>query len=187
METRTINSAAKFQTRNENGERYIEGYFSVFGDVYELWDDVTESVGRNAFDETMDEDIRVLVNHDTALVLGRNKANTAEFRVDDHGLWCSVKINGNDTDAVNCWERVKRGDVTQASFGFEILAETRTVAGGKVHYTLDKVRLHEVSVCTFPAYNSTSLTARGADESHIKKRRFELWKEQQEERMKKWH
>ncbi len=187
METRMLNSAAKFQTRNDNGERYIEGYFAVFGDVYELWDDITESVGRNAFDDTMDEDIRALVNHDTALVLGRNKAGTAEFRVDDHGLWGSVRINPNDTDAVNCWERVNRGDVNQASFGFEILAETRTNEGGKIHYTLEKVRLREVSVCTFPAYNSTSLTARGADEEHIKKRRFELWKEQQEERMKKWH
>lgn len=187
METRMLNSEERFQTRNENGERYIEGYFAVFGDTYQLWDDVTESVGRNAFDETIGGDIRVLVNHDTALVLGRNKAGTAEFRVDDHGLWGSVRINPNDTDAVNCWERVSRGDVNQASFGFEILVETRTNEGGKIHYTLDKVRLHEVSVCTFPAYNSTSLTARGADEKHIKKRRFELWKEQQEERMKKWH
>lgn len=187
METRMINSAAKFQTRNDNGERYIEGYFAVFGDVYELWGDVTESVGRNAFDETMSGDIRVLVNHDTAMVLGRNKAGTAEFRIDDHGLWCSVRINQNDTDAMNCWERVSRGDVNQASFGFEILQESRERNGNRIHYTLEKVRLHEVSVCTFPAYNSTSLTARGADENHIKKRRFELWKEQQEERMKKWH
>jgi phage head maturation protease len=50
-----------------------------------------------------------------------------------------------------------------------------------------KVKLHEVSVCTFPAYNSTELSARGADEKHIKKRRFELWRSQQEERMNKWH
>ena len=187
METRMLNMATEFRTAEIEGRKYIEGYFSVFDDVYELWDDVTESVDRNAFNDTLDGDIRVLVNHDTRLVLGRNKAGTAEFRTDDHGLWGRVEINPNDSDAVNTWERVKRGDVNQASFGFQILSEKTDRNGDKVHFTLMKVRLHEVSVCTFPAYNSTSLSARGADEDQIKKRKFELWRSQQEERINKWH
>ena len=187
METRTLNMPTEFRTLEDDGKRYIEGYFAVFGDIYELWDDVTESVDRHAFDDTLDGDIRVLVNHDTRLVLGRNKAGTAEFRTDDHGLWGRVEINPCDTDAVNTWERVKRGDVSQASFGFQIESEKQDRDGGRVHFTLMKVRLHEVSVCTFPAYNSTSLSARGADEEHIKKRKYELWRAQQEERINKWH
>ena len=186
METRTLNMATQFRANENNGKKYIEGYFAVFDDVYEIWDDMTESVDRHAFDESVDGDIRALVNHDTTLVLGRSKAGTAEFRVDDHGLWGSVEINPNDTDATNTWERVKRGDVNQATFGFEIISETSTRNGDKIHFTLMKVKLHEVSVCTFPAYNSTELSARGADEKHIKKSRFELWNSQQDERMNKW-
>lgn len=187
METRTLNMSTQFRAAENEGKRYIEGYFSVFGDVYELWDDVTESVDRGAFDETLEEDIKALVNHDTRLVLGRNKANTLQLRTDDHGLWASIEINPDDTDAMNTWARVQRGDVNQASFGFEILEERCERNGGKTHFTLMKVRLREVSVCTFPAYSKTSLSARGADEKHIRKRKFELWKAQQEERISKWH
>lgn len=35
---------SKFETREENDELYIEGYFSVFGSIYDLWPGATESV-----------------------------------------------------------------------------------------------------------------------------------------------
>ena len=113
---------AEFLTREaEDGARYIEGYFAVFGGVYQLWDDVSETVDPGAFDLAADRDVRALTNHDTTLVLGRTMAGTLELRTDERGLWGSVKINDKDQDAVNLYERVKRGDVTQCSFGFDIL------------------------------------------------------------------
>lgn len=148
------------ETREEDGAKYVEGYFSVFDSNYELWEGATESVDRHAFDETLDNDIRCLINHDTTLVLGRNKAGTLDLRVDDRGLWGRVKINPNDQDAVNLYERVKRGDVDQCSFGFQILDESTERDGDKIHWTLNRVALHEVSVCTFPAYEQTGVTAR---------------------------
>jgi HK97 family phage prohead protease len=187
MNKRSLSMGTDFRASEKDGEKYIEGYFAVFGDVYKLWDDVTESVDRAAFDDTLDEDIRVLVNHDTRLVLGRNKAGTASLKVDERGLWARVKINQEDVDAVNTWARVKRGDVNQASFGFEILSERMEKNGDAVHFVLEKVHLREVSVCTFPAYNATSLSAREADEEHVNARKIMLWKKQQEERIKKWH
>lgn len=168
-----------FETREdqENG-KYIEGYFSVFNSNYELWEGATESVDPHAFDETLGEDIRCLINHDTTLVLGRNKAGTLELRADSHGLWGRVRINPNDQDAVNLYERVKRGDVDQCSFGFQILKESTETDGDKIHWTLERVRLFEVSVCTFPAYESTSVAARMKDAKEIRERQIDSLKTQ---------
>ena len=59
-----------FQTRDDSGEKYICGYFAVFNSDYTIWDGATESVDPHAFDETLDADIRCLIDHDTRLVLG---------------------------------------------------------------------------------------------------------------------
>ena len=179
----------KFETREENGEKLIEGYFAVFDSIYELWDGATESIGRNAFDGALGDDIRALIDHEPRLVLGRTTAGTLTLRVDEHGLWGGIKINEADSDAMNLYARVQRGDVSQCSFGFDILQERTDVdsATGAVHWTIEKVKLYEVSCVTFPAYKETAIQARAEEYRDIKKRENERWKEAQKERLTKWH
>lgn len=179
-DTRQIRStASKFETRDEGGELKIEGYFAVFNSNYQIFDDLSESVAPGAFDDTLGDDIRALINHDSSLVLGRNTAHTLELRQDEHGLWGSITINPNDQDAMNLYARVQRGDVDQCSFGFDIVSEDYDVRDdGSVHWTIKKVRLYEVSVCTFPAYEETNVKARSAQRDEIKKRSLEAWKVQ---------
>lgn len=168
-----VPASGNYSTREENGELYIEGYFSVFNSPYAIMDGVTEIVAPGAFSDTLGEDIRALTNHDTTLVLGRNKAGTLTLREDSHGLWGSIRINQADADAMNLYNRVKRGDVDQCSFGFLILAEERRVLeNGDVQYVILKVRLFEVSVVTFPAYEETSVSARANQEVAIRQRAF---------------
>lgn len=182
-QTRTHKSA--FTVREEGNEKRIEGYFAVFGDLYELWPGATESVDPHAFDNTLAGDIRVLVDHDTRLVLGRTKAHTAELRVDSHGLWGSVIINEEDSDAMNAYARNKRGDVDQASFGFDILDEDVEYRDdGTVHWTIKEVVLYEVSLCTFPAYKETELKARRESYDEIRRRRNEAWKQEKLRKLK---
>lgn len=178
--SRQVRSAAsKFETRDEGGELKIEGYFAVFNSIYQIFDDLSESVAPGAFDDTLGDDIRALINHDSSLVLGRNTAHTLELRQDEHGLWGSITINPNDQDAMNLYARVQRGDVDQCSFGFDILSEDYDIRDdGSVHWTIKKVRLYEVSVCTFPAYEETNVKARSAQRDEIKKRSLEAWKVQ---------
>lgn len=178
--TRQVRSASsKFETREEGNELKIEGYFAVFNSIYQIFDDLSESVAPGAFDDTLGDDIRALINHDSSLVLGRNTAHTLELRQDEHGLWGSITINPNDQDAMNLYARVQRGDVDQCSFGFDILSEDYDVRDdGSVHWTIKKVRLYEVSVCTFPAYEETNVKARSAQRDEIKKRSLEAWKVQ---------
>ena len=189
IETRDISrEKAPFTVREENGDRYIEGYFARFDDVYDMGWGITESIDRHAFDSTIHDDIRVLVNHDTTKVLGRTAAGTAELRVDDVGLWGSAKINPADSDAMNEAARMERGDVTGASFGFEIKRIEREYddSKGTIHRILQDVRLYEVSVCTFPAYQKTAVGVREEDREAARDE-IRAWKEKQKERFKKWH
>lgn len=169
------------QTRSDdNDDLVIEGYFAVYGDIYNVWEGATESIAPGAFSESISGDVRALYNHDDSLILGRTSAGTLTLRDDSHGLWGSIKINRNDTDAMNAYERIKRGDVTGCSFGFNIESEeTEYRDDGTVHWTITKVNpLYEVSPCVFPAYGATTVSARGAELDAMKKRKLELRKQE---------
>ena len=186
-ETRIFTQKICVRTDEQTGDRYISGYFSVFNSNYEMWQGATESIDPAAFDGALDDDVRCLTNHDTRLVLGRTKAGTLTLKTDDHGLWGEVKINEKDQDAVNLYERVARGDVTQCSFGFDILEEeySENPNNGDVHWTIKKVRLYEVSIVTFPAYEDTEVWARKKGEfEQIKKRQNEKWRKDMKKRLK---
>lgn len=177
--------SGEFKTREDSEGLKIEGYFAVFNSNYEMWEGASESIAPNAFDSSLAGDVRALTNHDTTLVLGRTIANTLELKTDSHGLWGSVKINPNDSDAMNTYARVQRGDVSQCSIGFMIRSEeTDLKDDGSIHWTITDVDLFEVSVCTFPAYEETSVNARHRDLSDIKSRRADEWKARMLNRIK---
>lgn len=185
-QTRSLQTELKTRTEPDGQDMYIEGYFAVFNRQTELWPGAYEEIAPEAFDETLSNDIKALINHDTTLVLGRNKAGTLELKTDNYGLWGRVKINPADTDAVNIYERVKRGDVDQCSFGFNIIEEeTGWRDDGTVQWRLKKVDLHEVSICTFPAYEDTGVQARKAEVDQHRKRKLEQRKHQLKERLTK--
>ena len=182
-QVRTVNS--DFKTREDGEELRIEGYFAVFNSIYQIWADMSESVAPGAFSDTLGGDIRALIDHETMYVLGRNQAGTLDLREDSHGLWGSILINPNDQDAMNLYARVKRGDVNQCSFGFDILEEeTEFRDDGSIHFTITKVRLYEVSVCTFPAYSETAVEARREDKEQIIKRQNEVWRAEMMRKLK---
>lgn len=178
----------EFRAIEDEGKKVIEGYFAVFDSIYQMAPDLSESIAQGAFSRSISNDVRALTNHDTTLVLGRSKAGTLQLREDARGLWGRIDINPNDTDAVNLYERVKRGDVDQCSFGFDIVKEdTEVREDGSIHWTLKDVELYEVSCCTFPAYEDTSISARSKDAEEIKKRQATAWAEKMKVRLKKWH
>lgn len=175
-ERRMRTVGTEFTTRDD-GNPCIEGYFSVFNSNYEIAPGMTESVAPGAFTKSLSNDVRALTNHDTTLVLGRTKAHTLELREDSHGLWGHIDINPNDADAMNLYERVKRGDVDQCSFGFDIRSEDTDIReDGSVHWTIKDVELYEVSCCTFPAYETTAISARSAERDEIQKRERDAWR-----------
>lgn len=177
--------ASEFNTREDGEALSIEGYFAVFNSTYNIMPGMSESVAPGAFTDTISGDVRALINHDTGLVLGRTKAGTLTLRQDERGLWGHIDINLDDSDAMNLYARVKRHDVDQCSFGFDILdEETEAREDGSVHWTIKKVELYEVSVCTFPAYEETSVNARKKDADTIRARQTEVWKLDMKKKLK---
>ena len=185
-QTRSLQTELKTRAETDGENLYIEGYFAVFNRQTELWPGAFEVVAPGAFDNTLGNDVRALINHDTTLLLGRNKAGTLELKVDNYGLWGRVKINPNDTDALNTYERVKRGDVTGCSFGFNITSEEADWRDdGSVKWTITGIDLHEVSICTFPQYEDTGVQARKAEVAQHQQRQLEVRKKKLKERINK--
>ena len=168
--------AVNFQTRSDESGPVIAGYFAVFNNPTELWPGCIEQIAPGAFASSISGDVRALIDHDTRLVIGRTVAGTLTLREDETGLYGEIKINEHDSDAMNLYARVQRGDVSQCSFGFDILAEdyVESPDGQTCTWTIREVKLYEVSVVTFPAYDATSVSARGADSADtLKKHRLE--------------
>lgn len=181
-QVRTLDT--QFNTREEGGVPQIEGYFALFNSIYDMGGGMSESIAEGAFTSSMGNDVRALVNHDTTLVLGRTSANTLQIKQDEKGLYGRITINPKDSDAMNLYERVKRGDVSQCSFGFDILSEDTDIGDdGSIHWTIKDVALYEVSCCTFPAYQDTAISARSEQAEEIKKRKHEAWKIRMKERL----
>lgn len=186
MSERQVRSApTQFTTRDDGGNLYIEGYFAVFDSNYEIAPGMSESIAPGAFSSSLAGDIRALINHESTLVLGRTKANTLELKEDSHGLWGRITINPKDGDAMNLYERVKRGDVDQCSFGFELRSQDTDIRDdGSVHWTITDLELFEVSCCTFPAYEATNISARSKERDEIRKRELDAWRENMKRRLR---
>lgn len=182
MDERKSFGMAEYKTREEpSGEKYIEGYFAVFNQETALWPGWNEKIAPGAFRNTLRQnDIRCLFNHNHDLVMGRNKSGTLTLKEDDYGLFGIVRINQEDSQAMDIYARVKRGDITGCSFGFNPTKEEYEIDNdGNMHWTENEVELLEVSICPFPAYPQTEIQARqqqaeATKEQIAKKRRTEL-------------
>lgn len=175
MDKRTsLTKAADFRTATEeSGKKYLSGYFIRFNEETELYRGQFETVAPEAIpDDIADRDIRALFDHDTGKVLGRTSAGTMTLRKDDKGLFGTVEINDDDPEALSIYAKVKRGDVSQASFGFFIKDQDIEKRDDGWHNTLTDVDLFEVSVVAFPAYETTEIGARSRDNQHAEQEAF---------------
>lgn len=139
----------------------VSGYAAVFDSPSEPlpW---TEYVKRGAFRKTIKDgaDVRLLIDH-TGVPLARTKSGTLKLREDDKGLYMEARLDPANPDAVKMRSALMRGDVSQMSFAFETVKDgwnkDRTVR------ELKEVRLHDVSIVTYPAYEETSAEMRNND------------------------
>lgn len=177
--------AAEFKTnRAENGAPVIECYFAVYNTIYPIFPGENETIAPGAFDGNEGRDVRALIDHDTRLVLGRTTAGTLTLTPDETGLYGVIQVNEADSDAMNLYARVQRGDVTQCSFGFDIdEIEYQPQPDGTVLDVIRRVTLYEVSVVTFPAYAETSAKARSLRDASRQEEHLKRWKEKLKRRM----
>lgn len=165
-------------------KKIISGYFIVFDTETELYTGVREEVSPDALVGVDLSDVKALIDHDTAKVLGRTKANTLSLSVDSKGLYGEIIVNESDQEAMNLYSRVQRGDVDQCSFGFEILNEEMIQnSDGTVKFIIKSINLYEVSVVTFPAYQETAVEARSKQIEDAQKRTLQARKDELKEKL----
>lgn len=158
---------ATVELRADGDGRTIDGHAAVFdkwtqiGSVRWGW---KERVKSGAFAKTIQEaDVRMLLNHDSTLLLCRTKNGTLTLEEDKIGLH-SVGNPANVSYADDGIELIRRGDIDGMSFGFRVVKdEWRILADGSEERDILEVQLIEVSPVTFPAYPQTSVGVRASD------------------------
>lgn len=144
----------------ENGDGMtFTGYAAVFNSPSEPLPFI-ERIAPGAFKRSLKarNDIKLLWNHDTGSVLGSTRAGTLKLEEDNYGLRVTAVLPqtslGNDVKVL-----VQRGDVSAMSFGFSVPANGDSWNAEGTERTLRSVRIHEVSIVAFPAYQQTAGTA----------------------------
>jgi uncharacterized protein len=163
-ETRVFNTNFQIEKR-EDGAPLVKGHAAVFDSLSENLGGFREKIDPGAFDEVLGDDVRVLFNHDSSLILARTSAKTARIGIDTKGLSYDYDAGGQSYSR-DLIESMERGDVTQSSFGFTIDDQKwEEDEDGRIVRTILKVkRLFDVSPVTFPAYPDTDVAKRSLGE-----------------------
>ncbi|MCS5501915.1 HK97 family phage prohead protease [Lysinibacillus sp. A4] len=164
-EIRTLDiQGLQTRSQGDSESNVIEGYAAVFNSPTDIWGMFTEIIAPGAFADAIasNDDIRALFNHDWNNVLGRTKSGTLRLSEDARGLKFEVDLP-NTTLARDLSESLRRGDISQCSFGFVPTSETWDYEPEIPVRTINTVELHEISVVSIPAYEDTEVTLRSKE------------------------
>jgi len=166
-EIRAFNFEVRADQDEEHGH-FLTGQPIVFNERTNLgWYD--EIIEPGALTDTDLKDVRFLINHNTDMIpLARSRNNNAnstmQMEVTDKGMNIRVDLDTeNNTDARSLYSAVERGDISGMSFMFAVRDDAwddiNTEHPTRHVRAIEKV--FEVSAVTFPAYDATSISARG--------------------------
>lgn len=170
-----ITRSFTFDVNAENNEQYgdyIEGRAIVFEQPTDIGL-FTEIIDKNALKDTDLRDVRFLVNHNTDMIpLARSRNNNAnstmQMVVGEDGMDIRANLDTeNNADARALYSSTKRGDISGMSFMMTVRGEDWDFTDEE-HPTrriTDIGKVFEVSAVSFPAYEQTSLEARGDEEA----------------------
>ena len=167
--------------RDEERGAYITGQPIVFGENYDNGIFI-ETIDAGALDEADLKDVRLLVNHDMAMIpLARSRNNNANSTMQlervDGGLNIRANLDiENNPTAAELYSAVTRGDISGMSFCFTVRTEqwTDLETDHPVRHITGIDKVFEVSAVTMPAYEATSIEARSADEQALESARAAL-------------
>lgn len=154
--------------RDEGEPSTITGYAAVFDRESENLGGFKEIIRPGAFRKVLETcDCRALFNHDPNFVLGRSTSGTLSLEENRKGLKFSVFPPDNQTIRDLVVSPIQRGDITGCSFAFTVAkdgdswSEKKGLAFREIH---EISGLYDVSPVTYPAYPSTDVTVRSAQD-----------------------
>ena len=149
------------ELRASNDGKTLVGYASIFDSPSEPlpW---TEFVRRGAFRKTIKDgaDVRLLIDHE-GIPLARTKSGTLTLTEDEIGLRVEAQLDDTNPDAMRVISAMRRGDLSQMSFAFQTVKDSWN--SDRSIRDLKEVRLFDVSVVTYPAYEETVAELRSAN------------------------
>ena len=153
---------ADIEFREEEEGRVVTGYAAVFDESTRIGE-VDEVIGRDAFNESLNDDVVATFNHDMNMVLARSTGGegTLRMEIDEKGLKYTFRL-GNQTYARDLEESIARGDIKGSSFAFTVREDNyERQDDGRYLRRIEKIgRLIDVSVVSIPAYPQTSVAMR---------------------------
>ena len=162
------------ELRQEGESNKVVGYASVFNTLSNDLGNFREIIAPGAFDGRLDDDVRLMVNHE-GLPLARTTNGTMRLSTDDTGLKYEAEI-ANTSTGRDILELLKDGTVNQSSFAFTVEDDSWEVSEGINVRTINKVsRLSDTSIVTYPAYNQAGVGLRS----------LEAWKKEEDEKVMK--
>ena len=170
-EIRAFNFEVRAEENEEHGH-FLSGVPIVFDQRTDLgWHD--EIIERGALDATDLRDVRFLINHNTDMIpLARSRNNnensTMQMSVGDNGMNIRVDLDTeNNAESKALYSAVERGDISGMSFMFSVDSDAwedlESEHPTRIIRSISKV--FEVSAVTFPAYEATSIQARGLSDA----------------------
>jgi len=156
----------ELEIRAEGDQSVVAGYASVFDTLSDNLGGFREKIAKGAFDAVLGDDVRGLFNHEPSAILGRTKSGTMRLKVDARGLHYEIDLP-TTTVANDLKESMKRGDITQSSFAFNVDEDKwGEDEDGRIIRTITKFkRLFDVSPVTYPAYPDASVGLRRMGEA----------------------
>lgn len=149
---------SNLELRADGDGKTLVGYAAVFDSPSEPlpW---TEFVRRGAFSKTIKDgaDVRLLIDHE-GVPLARTKSGTLKLAEDETGLRIEASLDDANPDAAKLLSAMRRGDISQMSFAFETVKDAWS--DDRRTRELREVRLYDVSVVTYPAYEQTMVQLR---------------------------
>lgn len=161
----------RFETREASEPGIVEGKAIVFDQKADLgWFD--EIIEKGALDQADLRDVRFCLNHDTNFVYARSRNNnensTMQLSIGDEGLNIRAMLDvENSPKAQSLFSAIERKDIDHMSFMFIVDGEEwRDVDSEHPTRVIKSIKkVFEVSAVTFPAYEQTSITARGLSDA----------------------
>ena len=154
--------AIEIRASTDNGKPVIRGYAAVYNRRSQDLGGFYEVILPGAFERALvgQDDVRALVEHDPAKILGWTGNKTLRLFDEAEGL--RIENDPPDTSfAKDIVESIRRGDVDSMSFAFVALDDALDVDddGTWVRY-VKRAQLFDVSPVTYPAYVDTSVAVR---------------------------
>lgn len=161
---RRYTAVADLEVRRTHGQTaQLEGYAVRYGSVSEDLG-FRETFAPGAFSKHLrtDPDVRALIEHESARIIGRTRSGTLQLVEDEAGVRVTIDPPNNQTGK-DVTESVRRGDLGAMSFAFRAIDDSWATVGGVPVRTVSEAELFDVSITAFPSYPDTSIAVRSMD------------------------